>query len=679
MNKYWKMILNKTKKSAEILIYEQIGKDFFEDGIGAKQFVEDLRALGDIEQLDIRINSPGGSVFEGLAIYNSLKAHKAEKTVYIDGVAASIASVIAMAGDEIIMPENALLMIHDPHALAIGDAELMRKMADTLDKTAESLVSIYKDKCKKSEDEIRDKMKDETWFSAAEAREFGLCDEIKEPVKMAAHFDLSKFKNVPKEFSEHMTANSTNAGQNAGDGALQKAIGKGAADVKAAESLRAEKIRKENIMNKCPQCGAELAAGAVCACATISSNARKQRDSEISEILAIASKHNAVDLAQKFITEGKSKAEFVETLLKEKFNAKPIENLNPHIGLSEKEKKQYSLLHAIRSSWQAREFGARFDGLEKEASDAVAKLIGKEAAGFFIPEDMMTFNPKAVMQAGDATKGGFTVGTDILGGELIEILRNKMYISRLGARSLSGLVGNVAVPRVTGGATAYWLSETGVVTAADQAFGQLGLTPHRLVGDTAYTKELLMQSSISVEGFIREDLMRVLAIALDLAAVNGSGASGQPVGILNTTGIGAVTFGAAATWAKVIDFETQVANANADLGALAYLTTPAVRGKWKGAVKVSGQAIFLWEKGAAADLGEVNGYPAAATKQVPSDKVIHGNFADLLVASWAGIDVVVDPYSLKKSGQIEITITNWADIGIRHAGSFCASSDSGAQ
>lgn len=681
MKKYWKMILNSVQKSAEIYIYEQIGKDYFsDDAISAKQFVEDLKALGDIEKLNIRINSPGGSVFEGLAIYNQLKAHKASKTVYIDGVAASIASVIAMSGDTIIMPENALMMIHDPHALAIGDAEIMRKMADILDKTAESLVSIYRDKCGKTDEEIRSAMKAETWFSAKEAVEFGLCDEMTEAVKMAAHFDLSKFKNIPETLLISAAALTADAAQSAGDGALRGDGGNRSADAAQAAAGAGSSItgKEKNIMNKCPHCGAELVAGAACTCQTVGANARKQRETEISEILAIASKHNAMDLAQKFIGEGKGKAEFVEAVLKDKFNAKPIDAHNHQLGMSEKEKKRYSLLNAIRGSWLMREEGKPFDGLEREASDAVAKLIGRTPSGFFIPEDIMTYDPKAVMQGGDATKGGFTIGTEVLGGEMIDLLRNKTLVSKLGARSLSGLVGNIAIPRVTGGATAYWLAETGAVTPADQAFGQLGLVPHRLVGDTAYTKELLMQSSISIESFIRDDLMRVLAIALDLAAINGSGAAGQPVGILNTSGIGAVTFGAAATWAKIIAFETAVADANADYGSLAYIATPTVRGKWKSALKVAAVAGFLWDKGDG-EFGEVNGYKAGATKQVPGDKVLFGNFADLLLAAWAGVDVVVDPYSLKKSGQIEITITQWADVGVRHAGSFCASSDSGAQ
>ena len=676
MKKYWK-ITNKASKTAEILIYEQIGESFFTEGLGAKQFIEDLRALGDIENIDIRINSPGGSVFEGLAIYNTLKTHKAKKTVYIDGVSASIASAIAMAGDKVIMPENALMMIHDPHALAMGDAETLRKMADTLDKTAESLVSIYKDKCGKTENEIREKMKAETWFSAQEAIKFGICDESTEAMKMAAHFDYSKFFNTPKVLLNH-AAVKAGAMQDAGDGNLHKDDGNRQASANKTVAGIEVIIDKEAVMNKCPHCDTELAAGVTCKCQSISANARKERDTEINEILAIASKHNAINLAQKHISEGKSKAEFVEAVLISNFNAKPIENLNPMIGMSNKEKKNYSLLNAIRGMWLMREVGKPFDGLEKEASDVVAKIVGRKPNGFFIPEDI--FNPRAVMQTGDGTKGGFTVGTDVLGGEMIELLRNKTLIAKLGARQLSGLVGNVAIPRVTGGAIAYWLPETGEVTASEQAFGQLGLTPHRLVGDTAFTKELLMQSSIPVEAFIRDDLMRVLAIALDLAAINGSGSNGQPTGILNVTGIGGVTFGAAATWAKIVDFETQVADANADFGALAYITTPSVRGKWKTVTKIASSQYsdFLWGKGDG-EFGEVNGYKAAATKQIPSNKVLYGNLADLILASWAGLDVVVDPYSLKKSGQIEITITQWADVAVRHAGSFCASSDSGAQ
>jgi HK97 family phage major capsid protein len=370
------------------------------------------------------------------------------------------------------------------------------------------------------------------------------------------------------------------------------------------------------------------------------------------------------------------------------------------IGMNDKEIRAYSLVRAMRKLAD----GHKLDGIEREASDATAKICRKEARGFFIPQDVMLaegpINPelyramrdmqgKRTLSVMTSASGGFLVDTEVMGGSLIELLRNKPYVAQLGATTLTGLVGNVAIPRVTGGATTYWLSESGQVTAADQAFGQLGLVPHRLVADTAYTKELLMQASIDIEAFVRNDLMTVLAIEKDRASLFGqisSGNAGEPLGIFGNTGIGSVTFGAAATWAKVLDFETQVATANALLGAMAYLTSPGVRAKWKAAVKIAGSQYsdFLWQGGNNLGEGQVNGYKAVATNQIPATgtyahRVVFGNWADLILAEWAGIDVVVDPYSLKKQGQIEVTITLWTDIGVRHAGSFTISADSGAQ
>ena len=401
----------------------------------------------------------------------------------------------------------------------------------------------------------------------------------------------------------------------------------------------------------------------------VKKEARNAEQFRVREMMAIAEKHPAVaDMAREFINSDKPLEEFRAAALEKLSNATPI-NVRAEIGMSDREVKQYSIVRAMQ---QIAENG-RLDGIEREASEATAKIARREAKGFFIPQDIMSDKFSRALSAGTATAGGFTVDSQLMVSDMIELLRNKTLVSQLGARTLSGLVGNIAIPRVAGGATAYWLAENGTVTASDQSFGQLGLVPHRLVGDTAYSKELLIQSSLDVEAFVREDLMRVLAIEKDRAAINGLGAAGEHLGILNTTGVGTVTFGAAATWPKVISFETAVANANADIGHMAYLTTPNTRGVWKGAVKVTNQAVFLWQD------GEVNGYPAAATKQVPSDKVIFGNFSDLIIAEWAGIDVVVDPYSLKKSGQIEVTTTLWTDVGVRHPGSFCVSTDSGAQ
>jgi len=180
-------------EGAEISIYDEIGAY----GVSAKAFLADLGKLPDAAPLTLRLNSPGGSVFDAVAIYNALQRHAGNVTVSIDGIAASAASYIAMAGDEIIMPENAFLMIHDPSGLVMGTAADMRAMAEALDKIGASLLRGYATKSGKAEKDIAKLMAKETWLDAAEALDMGFADTMAEPVKMAASFDVSRFRNAP--------------------------------------------------------------------------------------------------------------------------------------------------------------------------------------------------------------------------------------------------------------------------------------------------------------------------------------------------------------------------------------------------------------------------------------------------------------------------------------------------
>jgi ATP-dependent Clp protease protease subunit len=184
-------------RGAEIVIYDEIGAF----GIPAKAFLDELKALGPVAELKVRINSPGGSVFDGVAIYNALKRHNATITAWIDGIAASIASVIAMAGDDVVMPENAMLMIHDPSGLVMGTAADMRTMAEALDRMKAGMVAAYRDKSGRDGAEIEALMQAETWLSAEEAVALGLADRVEQPVRMAAHFDLSRFRNTPPQLA----------------------------------------------------------------------------------------------------------------------------------------------------------------------------------------------------------------------------------------------------------------------------------------------------------------------------------------------------------------------------------------------------------------------------------------------------------------------------------------------
>jgi len=189
-------------EGAEISIYDEIGAY----GISAKAFLADLGKLPDKAPLTLRLNSPGGSVFDAVAIYNALQRHAGTVTVSIDGIAASAASYIAMAGDEIIMPENAFLMIHDPSGMVMGTASDMRAMAEALDKIGASLLRGYAAKSGKAEKDIAKLMAKETWLDAAEALEMGFADTMAEPVKMAASFDVSRFQNTPPEIIEAVRA-----------------------------------------------------------------------------------------------------------------------------------------------------------------------------------------------------------------------------------------------------------------------------------------------------------------------------------------------------------------------------------------------------------------------------------------------------------------------------------------
>lgn len=178
---------------AEVLIYDEIGAY----GVSAKGFLAELGALPEDAPIDLRLNSPGGSVFDAVAIHNALTRHAGSVTVWIDGIAASAASYVAMAGDEIVIPENAFLMIHDPSGLVVGTAEDMREMAGTLDKIAAGMMRGYAARSGRPEEEIAALMAAETWFDGAEALAAGLATRMAEPVRIAASFDITRFRNAP--------------------------------------------------------------------------------------------------------------------------------------------------------------------------------------------------------------------------------------------------------------------------------------------------------------------------------------------------------------------------------------------------------------------------------------------------------------------------------------------------
>ena len=346
---------------------------------------------------------------------------------------------------------------------------------------------------------------------------------------------------------------------------------------------------------------------------------------------------------------------------------------DPSIGLEPREVERYSILRAIRAvadnDWSKAP-------LEKKASDAVAKKLGKEPRGFYVPFDILEARASNVVKGTDSA-GGYLVATEQL--SMIEMLRNRAMVRAAGARVLAGLIGDIAIPKLTGGATMEWLAEDGSSTASGQTFAQVTMAPKTAAVSTQISRKMLLQSSEDIEMLVRDDLARVLALGIDYAALHGDGASNNPTGIQNTSGVATVaigTDGGALAWSHVVQLETEIAQDNADLGTLAYMTNAKVRGSMKTTEKVSGYPTFLWGEGST----PVNGYPCLVTNQVRSNltkgtgtslsAMFFGNWSDLLIGIWGGMDILVDPYSAGASGAVVLRIFQDADIAIRHPESF---------
>ncbi len=208
MGKSWFTIENKsTAAAAEVSIYDEIGIW----GVTAKDFQSLLKDVPKGRQINLRVNSPGGSVFDGAAIYNMIAARREDVTAFVDGLAASMASVIVMAAGKVVMAENSMMMIHDPIGAAYGGSEDLRKMADVLDKIGVTISGAYEKKTGKTSEEVLAAMADETWFTAKEAKAFGLVDEISGAMQVAAKFDLQRFRRVPEGIAAKAEGKTPNA------------------------------------------------------------------------------------------------------------------------------------------------------------------------------------------------------------------------------------------------------------------------------------------------------------------------------------------------------------------------------------------------------------------------------------------------------------------------------------
>ena len=402
--------------------------------------------------------------------------------------------------------------------------------------------------------------------------------------------------------------------------------------------------------------------------AAVEAQARQSASKNAAQILELGQRHGQSELAHKAIAEGTSIEEFRGSVLEKIGSQRALEA--QEIGLTKEQTKRFSLVKAIHAlanptDRRAQEAAA----FEFEASRAASEQYGRTAQGIMLPAEVMKNWKRDLNSADDAA----IFGDDFRGGDFIDVLRNSSSVMQAGATMLSGLSGDVKIPKKTAAATAAWIAtEGGAAAESEMTVGQVSMTPKTLGAFTDVTRQLLIQSSLSVEALIRNDLTSAIALTIDKAGLEGAGTSGAPTGILNTSGVNTVSAFAAAnpTFAEVVSLETAIAEDNALMGNLAYILPAGMYGALKTTEKATGTAQFVIEPG-----GTMNGYRTIVSNQATAGNCYFGDFSSLLVGMFGGLDIVVDPYTASTSGTIRVVALQSVDVAVRHAVSFAFGND----
>ena len=345
-------------------------------------------------------------------------------------------------------------------------------------------------------------------------------------------------------------------------------------------------------------------------------------------------------------------------------------NIAEPIGLDEKETRTYSLARAMHLMAQRKPV----DGIEGEASRAIADLCGEDPDGMFIAPEILAgsraYNGQRDMTAGTTGDGEELVSTDLRPGDFIDVLRANMVTAQLGVRTLTGLVGDVAIPRLTAGTVATWAGNeiTTAFTEDELEFDQVTLSPQHLGITSQVSKQLLTQSTPDIDSLLRNDFNAAIAVAMDQSVLRGTG-TGQPQGIDGATSVGTVTITTAGNpdLAELVEFISDLDTGNALRDNAAWVTTPAVRGFLMQTLLSSGVSGYMWDS----SNNTVLGYPAYSTSNADTNDIFFGSFDDYVLGFWpAGLDLIVDPYTNATTRLINYTIGIQADGDVRRPASF---------
>jgi HK97 family phage major capsid protein/HK97 family phage prohead protease len=397
--------------------------------------------------------------------------------------------------------------------------------------------------------------------------------------------------------------------------------------------------------------------------------------SRVASITALCREHKADDLAQGLIERGATESEAMKDVLaaigkraKQPATpaaaAQPIAGASADIGLTDKEARSFSFLKAMRAQLFPNERAFQEEAaFEREASNAAAQRMGMSPKGILIPNDVLSRS----LVAGTASAAGDLIFTDARPGSFIELLRKRNFLTGLGVTILAGLTGPVGIPKQTGASQVYWKGESVAAAESEPSVGQVTMTLKEMSAWTRFSRSLMLQSSIDVETFVRNELVTVMALEQARVALYGLGSASQPEGIKMNTGINTKDFAAnQPTYAELVDMETQVAADDADIGTMGYVTNATIYGGFKTTEKAANTAQFVLEPG-----GTVNSYGVVRSNQVETGDVFFGVWSQLVLGLFGAVDLQVNPYSEDKEGNIRVVAHQAIDYAVRHPQAFC--------
>jgi len=398
---------------------------------------------------------------------------------------------------------------------------------------------------------------------------------------------------------------------------------------------------------------------------------KMERTEEVKEILALGEKTGFQREANEFVKEDKSLDEFRGFVI-EKLQAKHIDQHT--VDMTKQEEREYSFLKAINAvvagDWRGAE-------LEKEVSEELSKKQGRTTEGFFVPLNVLF---KRDINKTVSADGGYLVANQLLAGSFIDLLSDNLVSAKLGVNILGGLVSDITIPKQTAGSSYYWVAEDGAPTKSTSQFGTVSLAPKTIAGQQYITRKMLLQSSVAIENLIRQDLAKALATGIDEALINGSGASNQPTGILNTSNVNLIaigTNGGAITYAHIVALEKAVFNSKVNAGNFAFLINPNVWASLKQTVKYTGTGTPIL------DGDNVDGYPYVLSTLVPSNltkgtgtnlsAVLFGAWDNAFIGNWGSLEIL--PTREKDKGGLLLTAFMDVDIAVRYPEAFSVIKD----